>query len=82
LQRRLGFAYENGLFGLKIDLEMARMSLELAAEGGDGCACRLGWAYEGGELDLATDGEEALKWHRKAAESEVREARAAGEGDM
>ena len=31
-QRRLGFAYENGLLGFKIDLEMARMWFGMAAE--------------------------------------------------
>ena len=68
-QRRLGFAYERGRFGLKINIEMALMWFEMAAESVDGYAqLRLAVAYENGELGLVTDEEEALKWYRKAAE--------------
>ena len=41
----------------------------MAAEGGNCQAqVRLAEAYEGGNLGLVTDEDEALKWHRKAAE--------------
>ena len=45
------------------------MWFEMAAKGVGGYAqLRLAEAYERGELGLVTDEEEALKWHRKAAE--------------
>ena len=72
-QHRLGFTYERGRFGLKINIEMALMWFEMAAVGIGGYAqLRLTEAYEGGELGLVTDKEEALKWYRKAAEDDER----------
>ena len=46
----------------------------MAAEGGNCVAqLRLAEAIERDELGLVTDEEEALKWHRKAAEDDERE---------
>ena len=69
-QRKLGWAYDDGVYGLKIDMEMALMWLHKAAKGGDGSSqWRLGVAYEGGELSLSlvTEKEEALEWFKAAA---------------
>jgi TPR repeat protein len=76
-QPRLGFANEYGLFGLKINIEMVLECFEMAADGVGGYAqYRLAEVYERGELGLVTDEEEALKWHRKAAEDDEQQKEA------
>ena len=51
-QGRLGEAYENGDLGRAIDLQVALMWFQKAAQGGDSCAqCRLAEAHEGGVDD-------------------------------
>ena len=60
-QWRLGQAYEDGLLGLKIDIEMALMWYKKAAKGGEGYAqFRLGDAHEYGQLGLKIDIDMAL----------------------
>jgi len=68
-QSQLGDAYEDGLLGSKIDIEMALMWFKKAAEDGDFYAqWRLGKAYEFGELTLAIDLEAARTCYQEAAE--------------
>ena len=68
-QWQLGYAYEDGLLGLKIDIEMALMWFKKAAACGDGDAqWRLGKAYEYGELTLAIDLWAARNRYQDAAE--------------
>ena len=59
-QWQLGYAYEDGLLGLKIDFEMALIWFKKAAAGGGNvfsrdAQFRLGKAHEFGELTLAID---------------------------
>ena len=66
-QWQLGYAYEDGLLGLKIDIEMALIWFKkAAAEGGNvfsrDAQFRLGKAHEFGELTLAIDLEAARTW--------------------
>ena len=61
--------YEADLFNIAIDLEVALMWFQKAAEGGnDDAQSRLGDAYEGGLLGPKIDIEMALMWFKKAAE--------------
>ena len=51
---------------MEIDLAAARAFYQDAADGGNHCAqCRLAYAYEYGEFDLAIDLEAAREWCRR-----------------
>ena len=76
-QRRLGWTHENGEFNLAIDSEaVITLYQEAAGRWRQTSQWRLGVAYNGdelglkGDLGLLTDEEEALKWHRKAADGD------------
>ena len=57
---------------MEIDLEAARTYFQEAAEGGyHGAQCRLTYALEYGEFNLAIDLEAARTWYQEAAEGGV-----------
>ena len=66
----IGYNYQNGACGQKINFEEAMKWYEKAAENGESTAIAyLGYIYEFGECGQQIDLEKALKWYKKAQEN-------------
>ena len=67
---QIGYNYQLGECGQKIDFEKAIKWYKKAAENGNSTAMdNLGCNYEFGECGLQIDLKEALKWYKKAQEN-------------
>jgi len=68
-QRRLGYIYKSGDYGVPQDLRLAIKWFRQAAEQGDAEAqCQLGYIYKSGGDGVPQDLRLAIKWFRQAAE--------------